>query len=378
MNTKKLIMPAMCAVCIGIAGIGCQRPESAPRDTQGAREQQAEESGSARVPVEAQVTTVKVVEQIMTLTGILEPLHEVDIVSEVSGKTVRIVKQVGDRARTTDTLAVIDDRIPLSNLRQAEAQVLSAENSLKIAELNFKSDKDLFENRDISELAYENSRLAWKTAEAGYLSAQANLSLMQKAFDDTRIMSPVSGWVSRKHIDLGTMVNPGQIVYRVVDYATLTGAVGVPQASIQYIEPGSRADIVLSALPGREFRGIVKYISPQADETTGGFFVEVHVKNTPDMDIRAGMTAKIMLHLETMKKELAIPEYALVTRNDSDYVYIVENRYARLNPVRVGAKIGAQVVVESGIAAGDTIVVVGMKNLGVRTPVIIETVAEAQ
>ena len=62
---------------------------------------------------------------------------------------------------------------------------------------------------DISELAYENAKLSYKTAEVGYLSADASLSLLSKAYEDTRIMSPIPGFISRKHISPGVMVNPG-------------------------------------------------------------------------------------------------------------------------------------------------------------------------
>ena len=92
-----------------------------------------------------------------------------------------------------DTLAFIDDRIPLSQYRQARAQVLSAENGLKIARLNFESDGELLASGDISRLAYDNSELAVKAAEATRLSALAQLSAVEKQYLDTRITSPMAG-----------------------------------------------------------------------------------------------------------------------------------------------------------------------------------------
>ena len=122
------------------------------------------------VPVEVLVIKETRIEQKLPLTGVLLPNNSVDIVAEVSGKVISIKKELGDYINANNTLAVIDYTVPESHFRQAEAQVLSTENNLKIVESNLKSDKILFENGDISDLEYQNSQLTVKNAEAQYLS----------------------------------------------------------------------------------------------------------------------------------------------------------------------------------------------------------------
>ena len=202
--------------------IGCTKPG-------GESEGGADASAAMQqpgVPVEALVLKTKSAEQNISVTGVLKPMHSVEIVAEVSGKVQKLYKKLGDYVSTRDTMAVIDDVIPLSNYRQAESQVLSAKNNLKIAQLNLESDRELFENGDISELAYENSLLAFKSAEANHLSALANLSSMEKMYMDTRVMSPIAGLVSRKYIDIGTMVSPNTPLFRVVELSKLKIEVG--------------------------------------------------------------------------------------------------------------------------------------------------------
>ena len=275
---------------------------------------------------------------------------------------------------TKNILAIIDDKIPYSNYEQAKAQVLSAENNLNIAKLNKKSDEELYKNGDISKLAYDQSVLTVKTADANHLSARANLSLMQKTYNDTRIKSPISGLVSRKHIELGTMINSNMLVYRVVDLSTLKIEVGLPQALISRVRLNNVAKIKVSALSSQIFEGYVEYISPQADENTGTFAVEIHVKNTKDLIIRAGMTAKIDLILTELDEQLVIPDYALVTKNGNNFIYKVESDTAKLKEIDIAETIGSSVVVANGLNDGDSIVVVGMKNLGTKTKIFIETV----
>ena len=121
------------------------------------------------------------------------------------------------------------------------------------------------------------------------------------------------------------------------------------------------------------FPGLVKYISPQAEETTGAFMIEIHVINTSDKIIKAGMTSKINLILKTKEEQIIVPNYALITKNGDKYIYKIENEKAKLISVKVGDSYGSRIVVEEGIAEGDTVVVVGMKNLGIDTKVLIET-----
>ncbi|MCB0750725.1 MAG: efflux RND transporter periplasmic adaptor subunit [Ignavibacteriae bacterium] len=323
------------------------------------------------VPVEALEIKEKIVEQKFPTSGVLIPNNSVDIVAEVSGKVISVSKELGDYLGANQTLAIIDDIIPESQFKQAEAQVLSTKSNLSIAEANLKSDKVLFENGDISELEYNNSQLALKNAESQYLSAAAALSAAKKSYDDTRIKSPISGFVSRKNIDFGSMVSMGTVVYRIVDLSNLKVKLSVPQEIINRVKLGGKAVIDISALNGNLYEGVVKRISPQADETTGGFSIEVLVNNK-DMKIKAGMTAKVELYLSKENQVLAIPEYALVSKDEENYVYKINSDVAELVKVELGESIGENIIVESGLTAGDKIVIVGMKNLGIKTKINIE------
>ncbi len=325
------------------------------------------------IPVEALVIKYREIEQSIPLSGVLKPIHSVEIVAELTGELTKINKKLGDAVKTSDTLAVIDDIIPFSQYRQAQAQVLSAENNLNIAQSNLQSDEELLKNGDISQLAYDNSVLAVKTAEANHLSALANLELMKKNYLNTRIMSPINGLISRKYIELGTMVTPNMPLYRVIDLTVLKIEVTIPQAMIQHVHTGSKVKITTSAFYNKSFEGYVRYISPQADEATGGFNIEIHINNTKDLLLRAGLTSKIELFLSSNNNKLIIPDHSLVTKNDSSYVYKISNGKAKLVELSIAETIGSQVLIDSGLAENDTIVVVGMKNLGIDTKVWIET-----
>ncbi len=346
---------------------GCGEDNSSTTE----KENMSTEEASKVIPVEAMNVEEKIVEQTLPLTGVLQPNNEVDIVAEVSGKVTEIKKQLGSYVKANEILANIDDVIPESQFKQAEAHLLSTESNLDIAEANFKSDKILFENNDISELEYNNSQLALKNAKSQHLSAVAALSAAQKTFEDTKIKSPISGFISRKNIDLGTMVNIGSVVYRVVDISKLKLNTYVSQETINRVKIGDKAIIHVSALNGNSFNGYVKRISPQADENTGGFEIEISVTNK-DRKIKAGMTAKVELMLSKEQKAISVPEYALVSKDEEHYVYKIKDDFAELTKVTLGETVGQNVVIDKGLNIGDKIVTVGMKNLGVKTKVKIE------
>jgi len=352
---------------VSIFFVGCETGNTSDSETQSIY---FREDTSTDIPVEAMVVKETRVEQKLPLTGVLEPNNSVDIVAEVSGKVIGIKKELGDYVSAANTLVLIDDIIPQSQLKQAEAQVLSTENNLKILKSNLQSDKILFDNKDISELEYQNSQLTVSNAEAQYLSALAVLSAAQKTFDDTKIKSPISGFISRKNIDFGSMVSMGTVVYRVVDLSVLKLKVSLPQVLINKVKLEDKAQVSVSAI-NEEFNGKVKRISPQANEATGGFNIEIHIANIQNK-IKAGMTAKIELTLSKNENVLAIPDYAVVSKNDNKYVYKINGEFAELIKIKTGESVGENIIIEEGIATGDKIVTVGMKNLGLKTKIKVE------
>lgn len=339
----------------------------------GPKENEAVEDGKNEIPVEAYVVNSTSINQTLPFTTTLKPIHEVDLIAEVSGEVLNVQKELGDYVSLKDTLAYIDDDIPESQYRQAQSQLISAENNVKIAEINLKSDEELFERDDISELAFEQSQLGLKSAKASYFAAAASYEQLKKGYLETRITSPIKGFISRKYINLGTVVSPGMPVYHVVDISVLKCQISVAQALISRVHVGSKVHVTLSTLKNQSFNGVVKHISPQADERTGGFGVEIHIPNSKDFKIKAGVTAKVDLTISELGEQVVIPDHSVVKKNQLDYVYRIQNGKASLLEISIYEIVGNQMVVESGLAKGDTIVVVGMENLGVETPVWIET-----
>ncbi len=360
------------AITYAVAGLCCCVLSCGPQEDSEAEGSADPGTESFRaIPVEARVVRRENVEEAVEVTGVIVPHRAVDVVAETGGRLTDVRAELGGRVKSGDTLAVIDDRVAMSRLENAIAQVLSVENKLKIAGLNFESDRQLFEHGDISRLSFENSLFAVKAAEADLKSNHADLSRARKGFEDTRLTSPIDGWVSRKHVELGAMVSVGTATYRVVDLTTMKITLGIPQSAIGRIQEGGSVRITVAALEDRTFDGYVRYISPQAEETTGAFPVEVHLENTTDMSIRAGMSARCRVILGGSNLQFVVPGNAVVARDGKEHVYRIWDGIARLTEVKTRETFGSLVAVETGLAEGDTIVVAGMNRLGAATHVAI-------
>jgi len=358
---KSYLATAIAAVIISLIFSGCTEDKA-----------NNEEKSSKEVvfPVEVMTVSKTKVTENAEFTGVIEARYSIDLIAEVSGKIEKVNKKLGSFVSKTDVIANIDDRIPEANFRQSEAQVFTAENNLRITQKNYNSDKELHKNGDISKLALDNSELVFKSAEATLLQAKAQLSIAKKTYDDTKIISPVAGYISREYVDLGTMVNIGSPVYRVVDLSVLKINIGVPQAMISRLKLGTKAKISIMSLNNAEISGHINFISPQADENAGTFVVEIGFPNNGQ--VKAGMTASVNLLIKSDEEEIAIPEYAIVKKDNIPYVYKIKGNRAMLTEVKLNGTYGQLIAVKDGLSQGDIVVVTGMQNLGVNTQIVIE------
>jgi RND family efflux transporter MFP subunit len=200
--------------------------------------------------------------------------------------------------------------------------------------------------------------------------------MLEKTYNDTKIKSPINGYISRKYIDLGTMVNQNSPLYRVVDISSLKIEVGISQKMVSHIRSGTKANVEISALSNEVFPGHIKYISPQADESTGAFTVEIYVDNTKNRKIKAGMTARVEITINSQTDQIVIPDHAVFTRNDKSFVYVISDGKVLLSQIKIRDKFDSFLSIDDGLSRGDTIVVVGMKNLNEGSSVWIELLNE--
>jgi HlyD family secretion protein len=276
--------------------------------------------------------------------------------AEVEEKRAWVEKYAKDVERTKSLLA--RQMVSPAEFNQAEANYLAAKAQYERARRALR----------VAELGFRPEEIAAAEADVQRLQAKA-----QRLRDDVRktvIRSPVSGFITQRYTEVGQWVERGGKVADVIDLATVLVRVPVHERDIRKVRVGDAATVSLDALPARSFAGRVAHIIPQADLASRTFPVKIEVVNTPDSAIKAGMFARVTLHIAAEQPRVFVPKDAVVRRAAAPVVFIVQDAQARLVPVKTGrTHEGFIEIVEGALKPGDHVVVAGNETLQDRAAV---------
>jgi RND family efflux transporter MFP subunit len=343
-----------------LAPLGCGKSDSA-------------EGELSATPVEVQIVAPESLSETSVLTGVLEAYRAVAVVCEVSGEIVSVRKDLGDHVSKGEILASVDKKVPRENLNQAEAALMAAKAAQEVARVDFSRDSTLFADGTISKAVFARSSLALTAAEAEFLAARAGRELAARQLANTEIRAPFSGDVSWRFAEIGGYVAPGMPAFRIVNIDSLRLRLGVSQSNMPRLRPGMEVRITSDALQNRVFDGHVRAVSPEADEMTRTFPVDVVLPNPKGHPLKDGLVVRASLVLDRHDGILAVPREAVLRQGELAFVFVIEDSLARRRDIHLGTLINNHYVVERGLAPGDQLVMVGMQNLRDGMPVFVET-----
>jgi len=309
----------------------------------------------------------------LTVVGNLIGEQTVDVVPRTGGRLVSVNVKLGDPVRRGQLLAKIEDFEIIEQVKQAQASMEVAratirqrEADLKVAELNFDRSKNLYGRQLLAKQALDD-------AESRYLAAQAQLDLaraqssqtaarldeLQINLGNTRITSPVDGFVGRRNADPGAWVSQNAPVVSVVEIARLRMQAAVVEKDLRFVGVGDPATVEVDAYPGDQFKGRVARVSPVLDPATRTATMEVEIPNT-DNRLRPGMYARVELTIEEHKGVVLVPKPAVVDLDGQRGVWQAgDDNKAKFLPVTLGIEDGERVEITAGLTAGDRFVTEG-------------------
>lgn len=172
------------------------------------------------------------------------------------------------------------------------------------------------------------------------------------------VKSPIDGIVMEKMVVQGQAVMPGMEMYRILDLSRVWVMAQVPQGDLSRLQVGAGAEITVSGLPGRTFRGKVTWIAPEMNMETRTAQARIEVPNTAGMDLRLEMFADVEIAARSAQENvLAVPQQAIIP-SGTRTVAIVSLGGGRFQPreVKVGIVAGGYAQILSGLEEGDQIV----------------------
>lgn len=308
--------------------------------------------GGQRVPMTVELGTLKrgKVAAYLTVVGNLIGQQTIDIAPRTGGRLLSVNVQLGDRVRRGQTLAKVEDREIVEQVRQAEASeevskatIRQREADLKVAELNFDRSKNLYTRQLLAKQALDDAESRYMAAVAQFDLSKAQLNQNEARLQELRInlqntsvISPVDGFVGKRNVDPGAMVNTNTPIASVVEISRLRLVVNVVEKDLRMVSVGDPAVVEVDAYPGDKFTGKIARVSPVLDPATRTAAMEVEIPN-PDFKLKPGMYARINLTVEEHENALVVPKTAVVDYANSRGVWVPnENDRATFVPLKLG------------------------------------------
>lgn len=286
-------------------------------------------------------------DEFFEISGPLQPVCGTDVSAEESGTVYAVPHDKGERVARGDVLVELDRRL-------LAAEMAAAEDDLKLRAHTAENTAALFAAGKVS----ETEKLG---ADAARAAAEAVHRIASLRHERAAVKAPFAGVVVDRYVEPGQLVAPGVPVARVIDPYVLKLAGSVSEREVAWLRQDAPATVDLEGMDAR-VSGEVAWIGFEAEPLTGKFKVEVHVDNA-DLALRAGVVARARIHKTTHAGSLVVPRDAVLFTAAGLAVYVVEGDRAALRPVVLGPDQGLMVVIESGLAAGDAVVVRGHRDL---------------
>ncbi len=354
------------------------------------------------VKVAVEAAQKRLLTEVITANGKIQPEKEVSITPDVSGEIVELTIKEGDFVQKGQLLLRIKPDIYISQkersaaaLSSAKARLAQAEAQFTQAELSFNRNKQLFGQQTISQADFEQAQASFNVSKAevdaarfSVISAEASLREANENLVKTSIYAPMTGTVSMLLVELGervagTNLMAGTDMMRIADLSRMEAQVEVNENDIVRVSLGDTALIEVDAYLDHKFKGIVTEIANSA-KTTGvsadqvtNFDVKILILPESfkglnfkgETPLRPGMSTTVDIQTESKTDIVTVPIQAVTTRTDTTelmvsttnddirtLVFVSDGTYALARDVKTGIQDNSYIEITSGISENEQII----------------------
>jgi membrane fusion protein (multidrug efflux system) len=318
-------------------------------------------------------------------TGRIEAVNRVEIRARVTGFLQERLFQEGQEVKAGDVLFRIEKPPFEATLEQARANVASAQATLENAKVSLARARELQQTGAGTRVALDNALAQERTANAGLLGAQAQVRTAEISLGYTDIVSPIDGKIGRATYTPGNVVAPtlteplativSQDPMRVVFTVSARAAVELRN---RYEPRGGASAVVIRirTTDGRAYPhpGRIQFIDTQIDRNTDSLLIRALIPNPRRQEVAAGGAGDRELidgQFVTVAVEgaepvpaIVLPRAAVLQDQGGNYVLVVDaEKKAQRRPVTLGQTVRDQVVIESGLQGGETVIAEGLQRV---------------
>lgn len=345
MNMNWLALPALVLVA------ACSKaPETRPEEIRPVRVMKV---GAGAAPAA----------RIAEYAGEVRPRHEARLSFRVGGKVIERMVEVGTHVRQGQPIARLDPDDLAYAAASARAQVASVEAEHSLTASDLKRYTDLREKNFISQAEYDRRASAHTTASARLDAVRAQYRQVANQAAYATLTADGAGVITAVEAEAGQVVGAGQTVVRLARNGEREIAIAVPESQRELVEQARHFRVTLNSIPGRQWIGRLRELSPAADPVTRTYAARITVPGAGET-AELGMSARVAVQGAAATGGIELPIAALYARGDTPQVWLVDaDGSVRLAAVKTRGLAGEQVVIESGLAAGDVVVTAGAQLL---------------
>jgi multidrug efflux pump subunit AcrA (membrane-fusion protein) len=352
----------------------------------------ADEQRSTLPVVAVQTVHRAPAEQTLSLPGTVSPQETAHVYARAAGYLKTRYVDLGDNVHNGQLLAVIaapdlDATVAQQDaaVQQSRDEVSTARSQLQLQQASYTRVHTLVlhgvlsqQDDDAAHAAMEMAESSLQAAEHAVQVAQGAQSRARSLAEFEQIRSPISGTITARNVEVGSLVSPSGGAEGLAPAAGMTGGpptggaqggelfdvtnldrlevfISVPEQDALFVQNGQPVDLSFAEIPGQTFVGDVVRTSRSLSQQSRTLLAEVHVEDTHHQ-LRPGMFASALMHYKDPNPAILISGDSLLTMARGQFVPVVENNVVEMRAVRVGRDLGTQVYVVAGLRDGDTIV----------------------
>jgi RND family efflux transporter MFP subunit len=318
--------------------------------------------------VEANPATVSV-----TLPGTTAAFAAANIFARATGYIAKRNVDIGDRVKAGDLLAELavpelDHQISQNEatLDQLRSALQQARANRDLAQVTWDRDSPLVQKGWVTPQQGDTDRLNLQSRVAAVAVAEANVSAQENLLKELRqnrdyasVVAPFDGVITQRNVDVGSLVQgnaaSGTFMFEIMQHDVIRVWVYVPQDAAFGVVPGVAATVRVPELPDREFPGKVTRIADALQSGTRTLLTEIDIPN-PDGALAPGIYCTVELQILRKTPSLLVPADAIIFNREGMQVAVVNNGKAELRKLKVKRDLGTRVEVDSGIRAGEQVI----------------------
>ncbi len=314
--------------------------------------------------VKAARAVTKPMPVLIEAVGTVEPEQSVQVRAQVSGVLQNISFKEGDKVKAGQLLFQIDPRTFQSQYNQALAALARDRAQLENARAQQQRMEPLLKREFITQQEYDVAVTSAKSLEATVQSGQAMVEQARIQLDYSRIVAPISGRTGQLAVRAGNLVSAaGGGVPLVTINSTDPILVGfsVPERQLEDIrryqsEKDMRIEILPDRAGGAVAAGKLVFVDNTVTPQTGTVLLKTRVENTKEL-IWPGQFVNVRVVLTIEPEAVVVPEVAVQPGQDGPFVYLIgaEDK-VEIRPVKISRQLGNEIVIASGVAAGDHVI----------------------